>query len=296
MTFKSTHTALAWSDSRTAALYFDRVIPVNIPDTYRADAEDPIYYEVLKSLLPEALLEPHAKTGLAGPVMSYVAYFLVAFPQAAGVASLPSGETLEQRAASTMPKLLDAFGNLVSSSGVRDFAVYGEPLSQATPDESSDPALILSNLDVVDATKLSWRHILELRRDEDSLERLRNLRRAVYKDYSGKPAAYIKEDIEFRISQYEDAIKFWNLPTQKGALEIAMTGDALGAVGAAVALGLFGVPLAAAAAAGGAIAVGKVALSIASRKREIELERQRNPMAYLFKLRQATKHGTGLGG
>ena len=45
-----------------------------------------------------------------------MAYFLVAFPQAAGVASLPGGETLEQRAASTMPKLLDAFGHLAKSS------------------------------------------------------------------------------------------------------------------------------------------------------------------------------------
>ncbi|HEX2539702.1 MAG TPA: hypothetical protein VHM00_01325 [Caldimonas sp.] len=289
MVFKSTHTALTWSDSRAAALYFDRVMPVNIPDTYRADAEDPIYYEVLKSLLPEALLDPHSKTGLAGAVTSYVAYFLVAFPQAAGVASLPSGETLEQRAASTMPKLLDAFGHLVSSSGVRDFAVYGEPLSPATPGANSDPALVLSNLNLVDASKLSWRHILELRKDQDSIERLRNLRRAVYKDYSGKPEAYIKEDIEFRISEYEAATKFWNLPTQKGILEIAMTGEALAAVGGAVALALFGAPVVAAAAAGGAIAVGKAALSIAARKREIELERRRNPMAYLVKLRQATE-------
>lgn len=144
----------------------------------------------------------------------------------------------------------------------------------------------LSNLDAVDAAKLSWRHILELRRDGDSIKRLRNLRRAVYKDYSAKPAAYIKEDIEFRISEYEDAIRFWNLPTQKGALEIAMTGEALAAVGAAVALALVRAPLVAAAAAGRAIAVGKVALSIAARKREIELERRRNSMAYLFKLRQ----------
>jgi len=291
MTYKSTHTALAWSDSRTAALYFDRVIPVNIPDAYRTDAEDPIYYEVLKSLLPEALLDPRSKTGLDSAVTSYVAYFLVTFPQAAGVTSLDNGETLKQRAASNMPALRDAFGRLVSSSGVRDFAVHGEPLSPGTPDENSDPALVLSNLDLVDATKLSWRHILELRRDEDSVERLRNLRRAVYKDYSGKPEAYIKEDIEFRISEYEAATKFWNLPTQKGVLEIAMTGEALGAVGAAMALMLFGAPVVAAAAAGGAIAIGKVALSIAARKREIELERRRNPMAYLVKLRQASEHG-----
>ena len=286
MTYKSKHTALAWADARTAAVYFDHVIPVNIPDTSRVDTDDPIYYEVLKSLLPHALLDPAAKIGLADPVISYVAYFTLTFPETAGVTTLAGGESLEQRAASNMPQLLDAFGRLVSSSGVADFAVYGEPLSSVVPDAPSDPCLVLSNLQLVDTSKLTWRQIIELRKDEDSVERLRNLRRAVYKDYAGKPESYIREDIEFRISDYEAATKLWSLPLQKGILEIAMTGEALTAVGAAVALTLFGAPIAAAAAAGGAIAVGKAALSFAQRKRDIELERRRNPMAYLVRLRK----------
>lgn len=285
MSYKSTYTALAWSDARSAALYFDRVIPVNIPDAYRVDGDDPVYYEVLKNMLPETLLDSSAKIGLAAPVVSYVSYFLLAFPQAAGVTSLSGGESLERRAASTMPNLLDAFGQVVANCGVNDFAIYGEPLSPTASSAGSDPCLVLSNLNLVDTSKLTWRQVIELRKDSDSVERLRNLRRAVYKDYSGKSEAYIKEDIEFRISEYETATQFWNLPLQKGVLEIAMTGEALAAVGAAVALALFGAPLVAAAAAGGAIAVGKAALSIAQRKRDIELERKRNPMAYLVKLR-----------
>ncbi|HEY2560215.1 MAG TPA: hypothetical protein VGI48_10945 [Caldimonas sp.] len=286
MTYKSKYTALAWTDARTAALYFDHVIPVNIPDTARVDKDDPIYYEVLKGLLPHALLDSAAKIGLAAPVVGYVAYFTVTFPQTAGVTSLAGGETLEERAASNMPKLLDAFGKLVESSGVEDFAVYGEPLSSAGPGAVADPCLVLSNLNLVDSSRLTWRQILELRKDEDSVERLRNLRRAVYKDYSGKPESYIKEDIEFRISEYEAATKLWSLPLQKGILEIAMTGEALTTFGAIMALGLFGAPVAAVAAAGGAIVVGKAALSFAQRKRDIELERKRNPMAYLVRLRK----------
>lgn len=284
MTYKSRHTALAWTDARTAALYFDRVLPVHVPDVYRVDADDPIYYEVLKNLLPENLLDSSAKTGLADPVVNYVTNFLITFPQAAGANSLADGESFEERASRSLPGLRNAFGNLVARSGVDDFAVYGEPLSAPTQSAASDPCLILANLNLVDASKLSWRLILELRKDEDTVERLRNLRRTVYKDYSGKPEAFIKEDIQDRISEYEAATKFWNLPLQKGVLEIAMTGEALTAVGSAIALALFGAPIAAAAAAGGAIAVGKAALSIAQRKREIELERRRNPMAYLVKL------------
>jgi len=286
MTYKSKYTALAWADARTAALFFDHVIPVNIiPDTGRVDEDDPIYYEVLKSLLPHGLLDSTAKIGLAAPVVGYVAYFALTFPETAGVTSLAGGESLEHRAASNIPNLREAFGNLVNGSGVRDFAVYGEPLSSPTPGSAADPCLVLSNLNLVDTSNLTWRQILELRKDQDSVERLRNLRRAVYNDYSGKPESYIREDIEFRISEYEAATKLWSLPLQKGVLEIAMTGEALTAVGAALALALFGAPVAAAAAAGGAIAVGKAALSFAQRKRDIELERKRNPMAYLVRLR-----------
>ncbi|MCK9684111.1 hypothetical protein [Scleromatobacter humisilvae] len=286
MSYKAKYTSLAWSDALTAAIYFDRVIPTNIPDVTMRGPDDPVYYEVLKEILPETLVDPSTKTGLSQSIITYVAYFYLTFPAAGGVYSLAGGETLEQRRDSRMPEFLKAFGALVESSRMNDFSVYGAPLSVPQETDSADPCLILSNLDLIDTTKLSWRQVLELRRDVDAVERLRNLRRMVYKDYSGKSEAYIREDLEFRISEYESATRLWGLPLQKGVLEIAMTGDALMAMGAATALTLFGAPIAAAAAAGGAIAIGKAALAIAQRKRDIDLERRRNPVAYLVKLQQ----------
>ncbi|MEA2416546.1 MAG: hypothetical protein QOI58_3203 [Thermoanaerobaculia bacterium] len=290
MSYKSTHTALAWSDARTAAIYFDRVIPVNIPDTYRRDASDPIYYEVLQAILPEPLLSKSSKIGIADPVTKYVSSFVLTFPEVMGITSLEGGETLEERERRNTPSLLNAFSTLVDSSGVNDIALYGVDLTAGDSADSSDPCLLLSNLNLVDTSKLTWRQIIELRKDKDSVERLRNLRRTVYKDYTGKSEAYISDDIESRIAEYEETTKLWSFPLQKGALEIAMTGDALTAVGAAIALALFGAPIAAVAAAGGAIAIGKGALAIANRRREIELERKKNPMAYLVKL----KHLSGV--
>jgi len=285
MKHKAMHTALAWSDAITAALYFDRVIPANIPDTDGRDGADPAYYEVLQNLLPDSLRDPAAKIGIAPPMVDYVAHFLITFPQAVGIDVLPAGETLEEREKERLPLLLDSFGALLRHAREPDVAVFGVSLAPAVTDDESDPCLVLSNLDLVDTTRLSWKHVLELRKDRDAMERLRNLRRMVYKDYAGKPESFIREDIEFRMAEYEATTKMWGLPLQKGVLEIAMTGEALTAVGAAVALTLFGAPIAAAAAAGGMVAIGKAALAIAQRKREVELERKRNPMAYLVTLK-----------
>ena len=285
MSYKTTFTALAWTDARTAALYFDWVLPVLPTDASGVDAEDPVFYEVLRNLLPQTLLESGHASGIADPVRRYVAAFLKAFPETLGVISLGGGEPMATRANSRRLEVLRAFGALVASSGVDDFAVYGEPLSALPQTTDSDPCLVLSNLNLVDTAALTWRQILEIRKDRESVEQLRNLRRAVFKDYSGRPESYIREDLEARISEYETVTKLWNLPLKKGVLEIAMTGEALTAAGTVLALTLFGAPVEAAAAAGGAIVVGKAALAFALRKREIELERRRNPMAYLVKLR-----------
>ena len=80
MDYDSAPTALAWSDARTAALYFDRVIPADLVDLNRFDKNDPITYEVLRSLLPPSLLQPPSRadvTGLAEPVTADAAHDLI---------------------------------------------------------------------------------------------------------------------------------------------------------------------------------------------------------------------------
>lgn len=285
MTYQADYAALAWSDAKTAALYFDHVVPANVMDVYRTDASDPIYSETLRSLLPESLRDATTKTGLAKIVTAYVAHFLIAFPEAAGVSELSTGETLEERRKAQLPVMLGAFADLVAQSKLDQLSIYGVAL-QASPGAAADPCLILSELDLVDTKAIPWRQILELRRDDAALKRLRNLRRFVYKDYTGKSAAFIREDLEARIEEYRKTTRLWGLPLQKGVLEIAMSTDAVTAATAMISLILFGAPIAAAAAAGGTIAIGKFALTLAQRKRDIELEQAKNPIAYLAEVRR----------
>jgi len=61
-------------------------------------------------------------------------------------------------------------------------SLWGMPLSAVPAPEASDTALVLANLQLVDVSRVGWRQILELRKDEDATRQLRNLRRTVYKD------------------------------------------------------------------------------------------------------------------
>jgi len=86
------------------------------------------------------------------------------FLQAVGLKRLDNGESLDERRASWMLKFLDAFAVLIQHSAVRDVAVYGVQLQEPTSNAETNPCLILSNLDLVDTGKLTWRQVIELRK------------------------------------------------------------------------------------------------------------------------------------
>lgn len=292
MKFESESTALAWSNAKNAALYFDHIIPANLVDLRRTAADDPIYYVILQKLLPPALVatsKPGNVTGLADIVTTYVAHYLMTFPEAVGIKQLKSGQSLEERAREQLPQMLDAFIQLVRTSQVRDFAIYGERLLRPDTSGESDPCLILSELSVVNTDDLSWQHLLEFREDKETVKKLRRLRRFVYSSYQGKALSFVKEDIEERIEQYNEATRVWGFPLVKGLLEIALTGQVAAAFGAVLGSAMFGVPLEAAAAVGASFTVGKGVLSIAQRKREVGIERERNPVAYLVEAQSLAK-------
>jgi hypothetical protein len=282
MKFQSENTALAWSDAKSAALYFDRVFPVRIEELQYLDEKDPIFYKTLQKLLPESLTNSKTPTGLAEAVTHYVADYFYIFPEAFGVANPAASVEDRER---HVPEMTTSFSKLLQASGVTDFAVYGEKLIPVSGTSNADPCLILSELSLIDTNRLSWRHVLEFREDVDSVAKLRRLRRFIYETYDGKPESFIKEDIEERIEKYNETTRLWGFPLAKGLLEISLTGEVAAAVGAVLGMVVFGAPLAVAAAAGGTIAIGKAALTVAQRKREIELEKERNPVAYIAAIR-----------
>lgn len=275
MDYSKTSIAIAFSDWKGAALYFDDVILVSGPDEeIRSDPTlerevinaTNVFYPKLRwshRVGPDFGFHARDHEGepFLDPILHPKQYKLVV------QTFVPFARTGSARSPTA--------------------SLWGSPLLSGL-NEGADAAVVLGNLQLVDPSRISWRQILEMRKDEAAMKQLRKLRRTVLKDYGGKPEAYIRDDIETRVEEYRLATKVWALPLGTGVLEIAMTGEVLTTFGAAVSLACFGAPISAVAAAGGCIAIGKTALAFAKRKREIELEALCNPMAYVVRLQDSS--------
>lgn len=275
MIYPETSTAFAFADWKGAALYFDDVLCTSSPD------DEILNDHQLECDVVEAINTRHPKIRWMHRVMSddLGARHFWEYPVI--------DPSIHQREFEIYVRTAADWARSSNEWKKDGVSLWGAPLSPAEASKDSDVALVLAELQLIDVARIGWRQILEIRKDKTAINQLRNLRRTVYKDYTGKPQAYIRDDIEARIDDYRRVTKVWNFPLNKGILEIAMTGEALTAIGAAVSLACFGAPIAAAAAAGGSIAIGKAVLAIANRRREVRLEELRNPMAYLVRLEHA---------
>lgn len=272
--------AIAWWGSRSAALFFDYVVPLS-PLEIRFDSEhegEPRMEALVPQILPPYLRD--ADTGSRG----YDAWWSLTYKVRALSRRRPVDDQGSPRGEDELPvresdlaEYSRSFATLLRSSSIADYSEYGR---RKTLETGTEPALVLANIRIVNVNEVSWAQILEFRNDTDRVEKLRRLRRFIFAEYDGKPASFIKEDLEERIEQYEEVTKFWGFPTATGFLQIALTAESAAMV-AAFSSALFGAPLAAAAAVGGSIALSKGLLEVAQRKREINLEREQNPISYL---------------
>lgn len=160
------------------------------------------------------------------------------------------------------------------------------PGSTVENSEVGEPALCLANLRLVDTSRLTWDHILELRRDEGAVRSLRNLRAFLYKTYKDEPASFLRDDLARRVEEYEAASRKWALDTVDGAMSAMFDKDIAVSAAAALAALLLGMPVAAMVSAMPMAAkLGRVAIDIRTRRRLIAFEDFKNPVAFLVDLR-----------
>ncbi len=67
--------------------------------------------------------------------------------------------------------------------------------------------VLLSNIKGIDTTRAEWKQIVEFRTDKDSVRKLRNLRLFLFDNYLDKDSFYIRDSIDNKLEQYEAAIK-----------------------------------------------------------------------------------------
>jgi hypothetical protein len=281
-------TAIVLDEPKAAALYFDYVLPL---DLYSEFVPEPIASTLGKdtvtsiiegtrsrysfTVLPDRLLE-RVET-LAPPV-------------------LLNDERLRKEVTLLLMFVLGsndrAVAGLQALKAVLDLFPEGSlsafgKLARAGNREEDTVSLVLSNLKLVDAERLSWEHILEVRRDAKSMAKLRRLRLLFHENYSGKPSSYIEDDLLRRVDEYDETVKEWRLDTVEQSLEMICSSKSLAATAAAaIAAGLFGgMTLTAAAAVSSGFEVGKIGLSIWKKRRELVKFKNQNDVSYLVEQR-----------
>lgn len=157
----------------------------------------------------------------------------------------------------------------------------------ATPD---DLTLTLSGLQLVDTSKATWEQVMELRKDKDRQEKLRDLRLFLYKNYKGESRDFIEDDLNKRLKEYEDACKYHGFDTVYSILSVILDSKCLLAgIAASVSALAFGCEFQEIINAGliageaGLIAdIGKFALEVANNKHAFHKIKDSHALAYII--------------
>lgn len=152
------------------------------------------------------------------------------------------------------------------------------------------PSITLSDVSLIDTSKLDWEVIMELRKDEASTKKLRNLKLFLTTEYHDQQqnVDFIRDDLSRRIEEFEATTRSWGLETAKQSLtQVASSKSLLATSGAIAAAILLGQPWAAAA-VGLPLTIlelGQVGVHIASRRAELMQIKDREPTAFIIETR-----------
>jgi hypothetical protein len=291
--------AVALGDLKSAAVYFEHVVPIYAAIEYalsmahkeggKAKEWDILREKVLGDLLPPTLLyKPGFLDALAKvngetfTMFKKLAIQQFSFP--------PKIEGLSQEQYDDVEiDTAHAYFSFIREFGLSNWPLVaeGESTSAGLPETEGEqllPLLTLSRLNLVDASRMSWEHVYELRKDQVAQDKLRRLRLFAFQNYTGKSRDFIEDDLLARISDYELSARKWGLETVQGALSLVLNSKlAAGALAGSFVSAVFGQPVAAlvAGTVGVVLEVSNVALEIQKKRLAIESLSHENPVSYI---------------
>jgi hypothetical protein len=289
-------TVIALADAKESALYFDYIIPVNnglevakfymnlytkraqLGDTPRqilSRFRDVRVFppEFFDSLLPPDLVNNHD-----------FRWRLLDVWDSSSKLVLAKGEDESWQAS-------DKYGE-VCCKLLRDYDLTTTPMDipevfifdDEEPGNEAEIAVTLPALNLIDAQDAPWEQVLEFRRDKDSHNKMRRLRRFASENYSGKSKDFIEDDISLRIADYQEAVRTWRFETKYAAFTTLLNSKILAStVAGSLLSAICGAPLPAvgAALAGVALEVGRITLEVNKRKFALRSLMKDNPACYI---------------
>jgi hypothetical protein len=149
-------------------------------------------------------------------------------------------------------------------------------------------SLALTGLNLVDTSQVSWRQVHEFRSDQENVRKLRNLRLLLAKDYAGKEPAFIRDDLERQLEEYEEAAKVWGFPLTSSIVDVVLNERALGVAAAtAIAPLLSGLApaLSLVAMVGAGFMTGRVGWEVVKRYHQVGKLNDSHALAYLVRVK-----------
>lgn len=171
------------------------------------------------------------------------------------------------------------------------------PIIEASPDlQEAKPALEINikNFRLICGDNAEWTQVKEVRADKESLRKIRNLRVLFREKYKEKDAAFIKDDIDRRIDEYEQACEKHGFELlQSGFSSLLDPKSLLGISSLAAATAVIGGPavITACAVGGAVLHTSKLAIELIANHWKFKQNQRNNEVAYVI---EAKKHITDL--
>lgn len=298
MTYAASQNAICFEDLKTAALYFDSVIPVAFSSMQgRGEGNDVLFRlpdeipgEVLVNLIfgvsPSSSAEKW--THLGRYLDTWDAFSKAIHPARDRFSN--NYEDVKRIYLSDAPvgdgsTIRQEFKKLSAALG-KSYSTVLLPSEDNTAEETPYAVLAISGVPLVDASKASWEQIVELRKDTDARGKLRNLRLFLHGTYQGKPKEFVTDDLGRRIEEYNSARKRLGFEAVTGTISSLLDAKSLRAatatgIAAAFAAGpLTGI--------GSAVLVelGGMALEFSKKRFAIKQFENSHELAYLIRAKK----------
>jgi len=169
--------------------------------------------------------------------------------------------------------------------GIKNMPVILPHVIDSADATDDDMTLTLSKIQLIDISKACWEQIIELRKDSESMKKIRNLRLFLHSNYKDKNRAFIEDDINKRLDQYSKACKDHGFETITSSISAVFNSKNLQTtVAASVAAAVLGEPIVVAGTilSGLCIEIGKFALTLSKKQHAFNKLKNDHDLAYII--------------
>jgi len=298
MTYATSQNAVCFDDLKTAALYFDSVIPIAFRSMRGQGQNKDVLFELPDEIPGEVLLHLlfNITPTSSAEKWTHLGKYIDSWDEFIK-AIHPAREKFPNSYEDVKKIYLDDAKIGDSSSVRQEFRKFTKALGKSystvllpedieSSDSNSYSALVLSDLSLVDASKASWEQILELRKDPDARSKIRNLRLFFHNNYANQSAAYIADDLHRRIDEYNLARKRLGFETATGSISALLDAKSLQAAATTgIAAAFVGGPIGGISSAV-LVEIGSMALEFSKKRFAIKEFENSHELAYLIKVKK----------